>query len=120
MVERFNGTLQHILRKCCTDKREWDDVLPYLLFAYREAPHASTGFSPFELLHGQHMRGPLELMYEDWTARKKSPESVVSFVLGVRQRLLDIGELEHQTDTKSKQNSKVWYDRTAHLRSFKE
>ena len=29
-------------------------------------------------------------------------------------------ELAHQTDTKSKQNFKVWYDRTAHLRSFKE
>ena len=73
MVERFNGTLKYMLRKCYTDKWEWDDVLPYLLFAYREAPHASTGFSPFELLHGQHMRGPLKLMYEDWTARKRSP-----------------------------------------------
>ena len=57
-------------------------------------------------------------MYEEWTARKKSPESAVSFVLGVRQRVQDMGELAYHTDAKSKQNSKVWYDRTAHL--FKE
>ena len=31
-----------------------------------------------------------------------------------------MGELAHHTDTNSKQNSKVWYDRTSHLRSFKE
>ena len=53
------------------------------------------------------MHGPLELMYEDWTERKESPESVITFVLGVRQRLLDMGELAHQTDAKSKQKSKV-------------
>lgn len=39
-------------------KEDWDVMLPYLLFAYREVPQASTGFSPFELLYGNQVRGP--------------------------------------------------------------
>ena len=49
MVERFNGTLKEMLRKCASeDGKDWDRVLPYVLFPYREAPQESTGFSPFE------------------------------------------------------------------------
>jgi hypothetical protein len=43
----------------------WDTYLPYLLFAYREVPQASTGFSPFELLYGRKVKGPLGLVYDN-------------------------------------------------------
>ena len=60
LVERFNGTLKAMLKKAASeDGRDWDRLLPYLLFAYREVPQASTGFSPFELLYGHNVRGPL-------------------------------------------------------------
>ncbi|CAM5139039.1 unnamed protein product [Natator depressus] len=36
---------------------DWDKYLPHLLFAYREVPQESTGFSPFELLYGRRVRG---------------------------------------------------------------
>ena len=53
LVERFNGTLKAMLKKAADEEgRDWDRLLPYLLFAYREVPKASTGFSPFELLYG--------------------------------------------------------------------
>ena len=53
LVERFNQTLKSMLRKCATKEgKDWDKLLPYLLFAYREVPQASTGFSPFDLLYG--------------------------------------------------------------------
>ena len=39
LVERFNGTLKEMLRKCATqDGKDWDKLLPYVLFVYREAP----------------------------------------------------------------------------------
>ena len=51
LVERFNGTLQNMLRKFATVERgSWDQLLSFLLFAYHEVPQESTGFSPFELL----------------------------------------------------------------------
>ena len=52
LVERFNQTLKSMLRRAATNEgKDWDKLVPYLLFAYREVPQASTGFSPFELLY---------------------------------------------------------------------
>ena len=60
LVERFNQTLKQMLRKAATEEgKDWDKLLPYLLFAYWGVPQASTGFSPFELLYGRQVRGPL-------------------------------------------------------------
>ncbi|KAL8572873.1 hypothetical protein ACOMHN_011122 [Nucella lapillus] len=54
LVERFNGTLKRMLRSLVQDKpKQWDRWIPALLFAYREVPQSSTGFSPFELLYEQ-------------------------------------------------------------------
>ncbi|KAL8620310.1 hypothetical protein ACOMHN_059910 [Nucella lapillus] len=47
--------------------RDWNRYLPALLFAYREVPQSSTGFSPFELLFGRTPRGPLQLIHDVWT-----------------------------------------------------
>ena len=53
LVERFNGTFMAMLRTfAATHGSDWDKMLPYLLFAYREVPQETTGFSLFELLHG--------------------------------------------------------------------
>ena len=68
LVERFNGVLKTILKKYVSKQPNiWDTYLPYLLFAYREVPQASTGFSPFELLYGRKVNGPLGLVYDTWT-----------------------------------------------------
>ncbi|KAK3701802.1 hypothetical protein QZH41_005161 [Actinostola sp. cb2023] len=59
LVERFNSTLKSMLKKfVASNIKDWDDYLPYMLFAYREVPQESTGFSPFELLYGRRVRGP--------------------------------------------------------------
>ena len=82
LVERFNQTLKNILRKAATEEgKDWDKLVPYLLFAYREVPQASTGFSPFELLHGRDVRGPLDILRESWESNQKSDESIISYVL---------------------------------------
>ena len=48
LVKRFNHTLKSMFRKTANkDCKDWDELLPYLLFAYREVPQTSTGFSLF-------------------------------------------------------------------------
>ena len=65
LVERFNCTFKEMLQRVLvTDKREWDSLLPHVLFAYREVPQATTGFSPFELVYGRDVRGPLDILKE--------------------------------------------------------
>ena len=63
------------------DAKDWDKMIPYLLFAYREVPQSSTGFSPFELLYGREVRGPLDVLRDQWEANEKSEESVISYVI---------------------------------------
>ena len=54
MVERFHSTMKTMLRKILTKfDMQWDKALPYILFAYREVPTETTGFSPFEMLYGR-------------------------------------------------------------------
>jgi len=47
--ERFHRTMKSMIRSV-SDKFEnsWDECLPWILFAYREIPVQSLGFSPFE------------------------------------------------------------------------
>ena len=119
LVERFNQTLKAMLRKFVSENNHnWDKDLPYLLFAYREVPQASTGFSPFELLYGRSVRGPLDVLKESWTASTRADDSVVSHLLDIRDRLAHYTELvaENLTDVQKKQ--KQWYDRTARSHKF--
>ena len=61
---------------------DWDRHIPYVLFAYRESPHETTGYSPFELLYGRQVRGPLQLTKENWEDDQNiEEESPVSYII---------------------------------------
>ena len=67
-VKRFNGTLKKMLRSLCNEQpRQWHRFVNLLLFAYREVPQEATGFSPFELLYGRTVRGPVQILKKLWT-----------------------------------------------------
>ncbi|XP_034565107.1 uncharacterized protein LOC117830889 isoform X4 [Notolabrus celidotus] len=121
LTERFNQTLKQMLRKFVNNSgTDWDQWLPYLLFAYREVPQASTGFSPFELLYGHEVRGPLALLREIWEGDKGSVGSVnvVSYVVQMRERLEKMGELAQSHMEEAQHQQKTWYDKSARQRSF--
>ena len=60
LVERYNRTLTAMLAKTVTKGgAEWDQQLPYVLFAYRASQQASTLESPFYLLYGRDPRLPV-------------------------------------------------------------
>ncbi|CAM5124599.1 unnamed protein product [Natator depressus] len=120
LVERFNGTLKMMLKTFMNQHpQDWDKYLPHLLFAYREVPQESTGFSPFELLYGRRVRGPLDLMRDEWEG-KATPdgESVVEYVLTFRERLAELMGLARENLARAQRKQKVWYDRTARARAY--
>ena len=91
LVERFNGTLKHMLKKFTSNEVDkWDKYLPYLLFAYREVPCQSTGYSPFELLYGRTVRGHLSLITEAWIRKEALGKNAISYVLETRRRLSEM------------------------------
>ncbi|XP_060567436.1 uncharacterized protein LOC132726182 [Ruditapes philippinarum] len=59
LCERMNGILKRMLKKMCQERpKDYDRYLSAVLFAYREVPQSSTGFSPFELLYGRILEVP--------------------------------------------------------------
>ena len=67
-IERFHQTLKNMIRVYCFDnEKDWDEGIPLLLFAARESIQDSLGFSPFELVFGHSVRGPLKLLKEKMT-----------------------------------------------------
>ena len=43
-------------RMLAGEGHSWGLMVPYVLFAYREVPRESTGFSPFELIYSRDVR----------------------------------------------------------------
>lgn len=61
LVERFHRTLTAMLAKTTgPGGLDWDDRLPYVLFAYRCSMQESTGESPFFMLYGRDPQLPTE------------------------------------------------------------
>ena len=62
LVERMNRTLKQMLAKVVKKGgKDWDDMLGLVLFAYRTAPQASSGETPFSLVYGRDARVPTSL-----------------------------------------------------------
>ena len=96
-----------MLRKYASeDGKDWDRLLLYVLFAYREAPQESTGFSPFELLYGREIRGPLDVLKEEWET-KANNESVISHIMLMQERLESMSNLV-QRNMKQAQAQQKW------------
>ena len=55
LVERFNKTLCEALAKLSSNKN-WDEMIPSVLFAYRNKIQSSTKVRPFYLVYGRKAR----------------------------------------------------------------
>ena len=122
LCERFNGTLKSMLRKMCSERPvDWDRYLPALLFAYREVPTESLGFSPFELLYGRTVRGPMRILRELWTKDVEATEvrNTYQYVLDLKARLETTYQLAQSELAKSQSRYKKYYDRKASHRKYK-
>ena len=120
-VERLNGVLKTILKKLCSDHpQDWDRYLPAVLFAYREIPNDSLKFSPFELLYGRQVRGPLSILYEMWSNDDIDTEvkSTYQYVLDLKNRLKETAKLAASQAEISMKNYKAYYDRTSRPRKL--
>ena len=86
-LERYHQTLKNMIRAYCEDfSEDWDKGVPFLLFATRDSPNESTGFTPFELVYGHEVRGPLKLIKERFLA-EDNETSLLDYVSNFRERL---------------------------------
>jgi len=98
-----------------------DTALPWIFFAYREVPEETVGFSPFELMVGRTVSGPLLLIKSAWlqeTDLSTAKQTVVEFMLSTRERLRHALDAANAQATQERSKAKVWYDRRARFRTF--
>ena len=121
LCERFNGTLKQILKRMCAEKpRDWDKYLNAALFAYREVPQESLGFSPFELVYGRSVRGPMSILKELWTNEIKDPQvkSTYQYLIDLRERLESTCQLARENLEKASKRYKTSYNLKAKCRNM--
>ncbi len=119
LVERFNRTLKTMVRKFVKeDAKNWDKWLEPLLFVVREVPQASTGFSPFELLHGRQPQGVLDVIKESWEEGPSNSRSEIQYVLDLRAKLHTVGRLSMENLLQAQDRQTRLYNRGTRLRQF--
>ena len=80
-LERFHQTLKNMIRSYCFEtEKDWDEGIHLLLFAVRESVQESLGFSPFELVFGHTVRGPLKLLKEKFLSQEDTPLNLLQYV----------------------------------------
>lgn len=117
-VERWNKTLKEMLGKNIEENgRQWDIHLPFLLFAYREVPHSTTGVSPYQLVYGRLPPGPLKLLKDVWTGEAEIPTgaspSVESYIGDLQKRIKSANEIA----TENAERSQGYYTSKYNLRT---
>ena len=124
-VERFNGTLKTMMKKMAAEKpKDWDRYIPTLLFAYREVPLESLGFSSFEMIYVRTVRGPMCILRELWTGEGQQEEqeelkTTYQYALEIRERPEDTCALAHAELKKTQVKQKKWYNNKARPKLLK-
>ena len=119
-LERFHQTLKNMIRSYCFDtEKDWDEGIHLLLFAVRESVQESLGFSPFELVFGHSVRGPLKLLKEKFLSNDETPLNLLQYVSDFRNRLSRACEVARSNLKTSQGKMKARYDNHVIDRKFK-
>ncbi|XP_066957632.1 uncharacterized protein [Macrobrachium rosenbergii] len=117
-LERFHQTLNSMMKKCCLSHgSEWDRELPYLLFAFRSTPSLSLGFSPFNLVFGHCVRGPLDVVKESWEGDVPHI-NLLDYVSNLGDKLTKAWKFAGENMLKSQKRMKFFFDRKSKERDF--
>ena len=118
-LERFHQTLKNMIKIYCFDPgKDWDGGIHLLLFVIRESVQESLGFSPFELVFGHNVRGPLKLLKEKILAEENTPLNLLQYVADFRHKLSKACEIVRSNLKSSQTKMKMRYDLMAKERMF--
>ena len=117
-LERWHACLKGMIKRANLKVKQWDLWLRYLLFAYRDAPHCVTGFSPFILMYGREGNGPLKILSEAWASEAEEVVNVEEYLVELKERMIEAAKLVSDREKAAKAKMKLFYDRKAVLKSF--
>lgn len=119
-LERFHQTLKSLIRCYCLENpADWDECLDLLLFAIRDSKHESLGYSPYELLFGREVRGPLKVLKDTWVHDNDVIPSKIQYVNELRDKIKKINSFAQTHLSKYQNRMKSTYDLKSKHRNFK-
>lgn len=114
MIERFHRTMKDMLSQYVErSQRNWDQVIPYILLAYRMTDHSATGYSPHFLLYGRECVLPVD--------RFVKPDRVFygdNYVAEMMARMQDISRQVIERNAKSIEVRNFYRNRGRKERNF--
>lgn len=100
------------------DRKNWDFLLLYLMFAIREVAQTSLGFSPFEVLYGRHPWGILDIARETWEQQATPYHSVIDHIAQMLDRIAAITPLVKEHMRQAQEAQRFTYNKNARLLVF--
>jgi len=119
LCENMNRTVKNLPNKVVSERpQDWSRYITPLMFAVRDTPQDSTGFTPFELLFGHRVRTPLTLLKHLWTSEKEDTEvkTTYQYVLDLRERIEETCQLAQEEIAKVQKRNQTYYNRRARKR----
>ncbi|UYV64979.1 hypothetical protein LAZ67_3002638, partial [Cordylochernes scorpioides] len=112
LTERLNKTIADMLSMYVdVNQKDWDEILPFVTFAYNTAKQESTGFSPFFLVHGREAETPLDLLFPKFPSEDED-----DFIQTLGSRAEEARQLARIHTMRSQGGNKLRYD--AHHRNI--
>ena len=75
-----------MLRKLANKDLPWDEQVKFALYAIRATPNRSTGFAPFEVIHGRVLRSPLDVVVQEIDPGSTKKRESCRMVVRVKQK----------------------------------
>ena len=119
MVERFNRTCLMMLSMFVNDRRDnWNELLPFVMYAYRTSVHESTVYSHFRLMMGEECSLPQDVSTDELRTNREEDVAPHPFATWVRDALEVAYDHVRQSLKRTAARRKRLYDVKAVDRKF--
>ena len=117
LVERWNRTMAGMLRQYVSkNQQDWCQYFNMVMMAYCTSLHSSTGYTPFELQHGQQARLPTHLLAPNVD---RAYTSETEFVNALHNKLMRAYDAAREANWQFTLTQKKYHDRSTNPLSLK-
>jgi len=117
LSERLFRSVKKML-KCMVNfsHDNWDTLLPSIMISYNSCVHATTNFTPYELMFGRQMKLPIDLIFKQ--PHIEVPVSLDDYADRLRENLRNMFRIATENRDKRMAVAKTYYDRQVTAAKF--
>jgi hypothetical protein len=118
MLERYIRMVEEHLRKVvASHQRDWDEILPLFLVAYRASNHDTAGLTPARLVFGRGLRLPCDPLFG---ALPDKERPTTDHAADLVDHVYDIHNYTRQHQKLAGNRMKTRYDKLANSADYQE